>query len=58
MIAMLYSLLQPLVLPFAVIYYGLGYVAFRYMLAFVYIREYEGEGKIFIPLFNRYMFCK
>ncbi|KAF8940769.1 hypothetical protein EDD21DRAFT_387996 [Dissophora ornata] len=46
-IGLLYSTIQPLILPFMVIYFGLFYLAFRHMFIYVYRQPYDSGGLIF-----------
>ncbi|KAK3807292.1 MAG: hypothetical protein J3Q66DRAFT_258301, partial [Benniella sp.] len=46
-IGLLYSTIQPLILPLMVIYFGLYYLAFRYMFLYVYRQPFDSGGLIF-----------
>ncbi|KAG0231827.1 hypothetical protein B0O80DRAFT_501893 [Mortierella sp. GBAus27b] len=46
-IGLLYSTIQPLILPLMIIYFGLYYMAFRYMFLYVYRQPYDSGGLIF-----------
>ncbi|KAF9359560.1 hypothetical protein BGX34_008298 [Mortierella sp. NVP85] len=46
-IGLLYSTIQPLILPLMVIYFGLYYLAFRYMFLYVYWQPFDSGGLIF-----------
>ncbi|KAG0370141.1 hypothetical protein BC939DRAFT_532978 [Gamsiella multidivaricata] len=46
-IGLLYSTIQPIILPFMVIYFGLNYLAFRYMFLYVYRQPFDSGGLIF-----------
>ncbi|ORZ24938.1 hypothetical protein BCR41DRAFT_284046, partial [Lobosporangium transversale] len=46
-IGLLYSTIQPLILPFITIYFGLYYVAFRYMFLYVYRQPFNSSGLVF-----------
>ncbi|KAG0215259.1 hypothetical protein BGX28_000478 [Mortierella sp. GBA30] len=46
-IGLLYSTIQPLILPLMVIYFGLYYLAYRHMFLYVYSQPYDSGGLIF-----------
>ncbi|KAI1303773.1 hypothetical protein EDD11_005312 [Mortierella claussenii] len=46
-IGLLYSTIQPIILPFVAIYFGLYYLAFRYMFLYVYRQPFDSGGLIF-----------
>ena len=54
-IAMSYSVLSPLVIPFAVMYFGFGYVTWLNQLLFVYVPKWEGDGEMWPIIFHRYL---
>ena len=49
-----YSVLAPLVIPFAVLYFGFGYVTWMNQLLFVYVPKWEGHGQMWPIIFHRY----
>ena len=51
-----YSVLAPLVIPFAVLYFGFGYVTWMNQLLFVYVPKWEGHGQMWPIIFHRYMY--
>lgn len=52
-IATCYSTMNPLILPFALIYYGLAYLSARYNLIYVYTPKNDSGGDIFPAVFTR-----
>lgn len=50
-----YSVLAPLVIPFAVMYFGFGYVTWLNQLLFVYVPKWEGDGEMWPIIFHRMM---
>ncbi|KAF9963709.1 hypothetical protein BGZ70_007243, partial [Mortierella alpina] len=46
-IGLLYSTIQPFILPLMVIYFGLHYLAFRHMFLYVYSQPFDSGGLIF-----------
>ncbi|KAF9982925.1 hypothetical protein BGZ65_002365 [Modicella reniformis] len=46
-IGLLYSTIQPLILPLMTIYFGFYYLAFRYMFLYVYRQPFDSGGLIF-----------
>ncbi|KAF9279312.1 hypothetical protein BGZ68_007993 [Mortierella alpina] len=46
-IGLLYSTIQPFILPLMVIYFGLYYLAFRHMFLYVYRQPFDSGGLIF-----------
>ena len=52
-IASSYSTLNPLILPFAAVYFGISYVVGKYNLIYVYTPKWESNGNIFPDVFTR-----
>ncbi|KAL8280604.1 hypothetical protein RQP46_006927 [Phenoliferia psychrophenolica] len=48
-----YSVISPLILPFATLYFGMAYLVYKYKLLFVYYRPYESRGQAWPLAFNR-----
>ncbi|KAK3818170.1 MAG: hypothetical protein J3R72DRAFT_460309 [Linnemannia gamsii] len=46
-IGLIYSTIQPIILPLMVIYFGLYYLAFRYQFLYVYRQPFDSGGLIF-----------
>ncbi|KAF9421637.1 hypothetical protein BGZ94_008798 [Podila epigama] len=46
-IGLLYSTIQPLILPLMVIYFGLYYLAFRHMFLYVYRQPFDSGGLVY-----------
>ncbi|OBZ76812.1 Calcium permeable stress-gated cation channel 1 [Grifola frondosa] len=44
-ITLLYSVIQPLILIFGAVYFGVGYVVYKYKLLFVFYKPYESQGQ-------------
>ncbi|KAG7095118.1 hypothetical protein E1B28_005902 [Marasmius oreades] len=44
-ITILYSVVQPLILIFGAIYFGMAYVVYKYKLLFVFYKPYESQGQ-------------
>ncbi|KAH7869805.1 uncharacterized protein C8R40DRAFT_1163358 [Lentinula edodes] len=44
-ITMLYSVVQPLIVVFGAIYFGVAYVVYKYKLLFVFYKPYESQGQ-------------
>ncbi|KAI0916716.1 hypothetical protein AcW1_010239 [Taiwanofungus camphoratus] len=44
-ITLLYSVIQPLILVFGAIYFGVAYVVYKYKLLFVFYKPYESQGQ-------------
>ncbi|KAH9475924.1 Calcium permeable stress-gated cation channel 1 [Psilocybe cubensis] len=44
-ITMLYSIVQPLIVIFGAVYFGVGYVVYKYKLLFVFYKPYESQGQ-------------
>lgn len=42
-----YSLIQPLILVFGLLYFAIALVVFKYQFAFAYVRRYEAGGKYY-----------
>ncbi|KAI7865182.1 hypothetical protein BDF14DRAFT_1828060 [Spinellus fusiger] len=51
-IALIYSAIAPLVLPFALIYFTIATVVYKYMLTYIYITKIESGGKMWPVLFQ------
>ncbi|GAA5948371.1 hypothetical protein JCM3765_001391 [Sporobolomyces pararoseus] len=48
-----YSIIMPVILPFATLYFGLAYLCYKYRLLFVFYRPYESRGQAWPIAFNR-----
>ncbi|KAG0225473.1 hypothetical protein BGW42_004279 [Actinomortierella wolfii] len=46
-IGLIYSTIQPLILPIIVVYFGLFYLAYRHMFLYVYKQPFDSGGLIF-----------
>lgn len=54
-IALVYSAMSPLILPFALIYFAVASMVYKYMLMYVYVTRMESGGKIWPVLFQTVM---
>lgn len=54
-IALVYSAMSPLILPFALIYFTVAGIVYKYMLMYVYVTKMETGGKIWPVLFQTVM---
>ncbi|KAF8632659.1 hypothetical protein AX17_004792 [Amanita inopinata Kibby_2008] len=52
-ITLLYSVVQPLIVIFGAIYFGVGYVVYKYKLLFVFYKPYESQGQAWPITFIR-----
>lgn len=52
-IVLLYSVVQPLILIFGAIYFGMAYVVYKYKLLFVFYKPYESQGQAWPLTFIR-----
>ncbi|KAF9004659.1 hypothetical protein BDQ17DRAFT_1399513 [Cyathus striatus] len=52
-ITLLYSVVQPLIVVFGAIYFGVGYVVYKYKLLFVFYKPYESQGQAWPITFIR-----
>ncbi|KAH9949754.1 hypothetical protein B0H21DRAFT_88992 [Amylocystis lapponica] len=52
-ITLLYSVIQPLILVFGAVYFGVGYVVYKYKLLFVFYKPYESQGQAWPITFAR-----
>ncbi|KAL0958878.1 hypothetical protein HGRIS_014193 [Hohenbuehelia grisea] len=52
-ITMLYSVVQPLIVVFGAIYFGMAYVVYKYKLLFVFYKPYESQGQAWPLTFIR-----
>ncbi|KZT00325.1 DUF221-domain-containing protein [Laetiporus sulphureus 93-53] len=52
-ITLLYSVIQPLILIFGALYFGVGYVVYKYKLLFVFYKPYESQGQAWPITFAR-----
>ncbi|TEB21764.1 DUF221-domain-containing protein [Coprinellus micaceus] len=52
-ITMLYSVVQPLIVIFGAIYFGVAYVVYKYKLLFVFYKPYESQGQAWPITFIR-----
>ncbi|KAI9144740.1 hypothetical protein BKA69DRAFT_732447 [Paraphysoderma sedebokerense] len=51
-ISITYSLIQPLILPFAFAYYIFAYAVFKHQFMYAYVTPYERNGKMWIRAVN------
>ncbi|OSD04375.1 DUF221-domain-containing protein [Trametes coccinea BRFM310] len=52
-ITLLYSVIQPLILVFGALYFGIAYVVYKYKLLFVFYKPYESQGQAWPITFVR-----
>jgi len=52
-ITLLYSVIQPLILIFGAVYFGMAYVVYKYKLLFVFYKPYESQGQAWPITFTR-----
>ncbi|BGP27145.1 hypothetical protein JCM10295v2_006109 [Rhodotorula toruloides] len=52
-IGLTYSIITPLILPFATLYFGLAYLTYKYRFLFVFYRPYESRGQAWPLAYNR-----
>jgi hypothetical protein len=52
-ITIIYSVIQPLILVFGAIYFGIAYVVYKYKLLFVFYKPYESRGQAWPITFHR-----
>ncbi|KAG5736119.1 hypothetical protein E4T56_gene6267 [Termitomyces sp. T112] len=52
-ITLLYSVVQPLIVVFGALYFGIGYVVYKYKLLFVFYKPYESQGQAWPITFIR-----
>jgi hypothetical protein len=57
LIALSFSVVSPLLVPFAVAWFAFAWVAWRHNLAYVYTRKYESGGLMWTFLFDRLCVC-
>lgn len=51
-ITVTYSVINPLILVFSVLYYGFALVVFKHQFAYCYVRRYEAGGKFYRRVFR------
>ncbi|KAF9154100.1 hypothetical protein BG015_001860 [Linnemannia schmuckeri] len=54
-IVLIYSCIKPIILPFGLLYFTLGYVVYKYQVLYVFFRPNESNGKIWPMVYNRIM---
>ncbi|KIK42257.1 hypothetical protein CY34DRAFT_157349 [Suillus luteus UH-Slu-Lm8-n1] len=52
-VTILYSVVQPLIVIFGAIYFGMAYVVYKYKLLFVFYKPYESQGQAWPLTFVR-----
>nr|CAG8547931.1 1116_t:CDS:10 [Entrophospora candida] len=52
-LVLVYSSLAPVILPFGAIYFFLGYIAYKYLLLYVYFHPYETAGLAWPKIFQQ-----
>lgn len=55
-VGLTYSTIQPLILPFSTLYYGLNYLVLKYRFVYVHFPRYETGGKFTPMVVKRLMF--
>ncbi|CAJ0626983.1 5568_t:CDS:10 [Entrophospora sp. SA101] len=51
-ITITYSTINPLVLPFSVLYFGIALLVFKYQFGYCYVRRYEAGGRFYKSVFR------
>lgn len=54
-VTLMYSVIQPLILIFGAIYFGIAYVVYKYKVLFVFYKPYESKGEAWPITFARLM---
>jgi len=57
LIALAYSVIAPIILPFALVFFMLSWLTWRYQVLYVFVRKYESGGTMWPFFFNRMLFC-
>jgi len=52
-VTILYSVIQPIILIFGALYFGTGYLVYKYKLLFVFYKPYESQGEAWPITFTR-----
>ncbi|THH04916.1 hypothetical protein EW145_g5182 [Phellinidium pouzarii] len=52
-VTLLYSVIQPTILIFGALYFGIGYLVYKYKLLFVFYKPYESQGQAWPITFTR-----
>eukprot|EP00054_Salpingoeca_dolichothecata_P014176 m.79523 g.79523 ORF g.79523 m.79523 type:complete len:798 (+) comp20860_c0_seq3:205-2598(+) len=55
LIGLTYAVISPIILPFLVIFFGSGYITYRYSLLYVHMPLFESGGAMWPRMFNRVM---
>ncbi|ORY50056.1 DUF221-domain-containing protein [Rhizoclosmatium globosum] len=55
-IALTFSIVAPIILPFAALFFGLVFVVMKYQLMYVYAVKNESHGSYFLKIFNLLLF--
>jgi hypothetical protein len=55
-ICLCYSIISPLVLIPGLLYFGAAWIVYKNQLVFVYLKQSESNGKIWVMAFNRTIF--
>eukprot|EP00803_Ostreobium_quekettii_P009724 evm.model.scf_220.3 EVM.evm.TU.scf_220.3 scf_220:31260-46576(+) len=57
LIGLAYSVTAPMILPFATLFFMLGWLAWRYQMLYVFVRKYESGGTMWHYVFYRLLIC-
>ncbi|EGD78257.1 hypothetical protein PTSG_09322 [Salpingoeca rosetta] len=57
LVGMTFSNVNPIIVPFFLLYLALGYITNRYLLFFVYKQRYDSGGQLWPLIFNQLMMC-
>ncbi|EFJ49655.1 hypothetical protein VOLCADRAFT_104236 [Volvox carteri f. nagariensis] len=57
LIAFAFSVVSPLLMPMAMLFFAISWLFWRWALLYVYVRKYEGGGTMWPFVFNRVLVC-
>eukprot|EP00051_Salpingoeca_urceolata_P024318 m.425744 g.425744 ORF g.425744 m.425744 type:complete len:717 (+) comp20220_c0_seq3:144-2294(+) len=55
LLALVYASSAPIILPFAILFFGFGYIVSRYLVYYVHVPNWETGGAMWPAVFNRCM---
>lgn len=57
LVAVVYSSITPLILPFALAYFGMNYLVRRYQAVYFFVQDYESGGRFWPSIFTKIVAC-
>ena len=53
LVGLVYATVAPIILPFVVIFFAMGYFVYKYSFVYVFVPEFQTGGKLWPVIFKR-----